>query len=422
MVIRIVTALVVIAVCSPAPAGAQFRRGMLADSTEITLYPHDAPAILLPAGRVQVELKNATGAPARIVERMRDMLANQIGDNDNRLELVQSGGAVTVVATVVEWDESRYNSTKYVSEKRQVGTKQVRDKDGKLKSEPVYEYGRNRPSVVITARAAVRVEVRRRTGGTPSVDETARHDIREEHLMDAGPPSREMIHDLLLDNVVRKAAGRVTPGRSSREILLARSDEVDKLNRLALERKWHDWLSALETVKPHRDKKRDAYRLHNIAVAHEAIAYESNAVEDWRAQLGQANAMIGEAATQNPSEKYITEAASRIASSVRSYSHLADLYAAAGAAPAPRQAPPQATPTARPTSTPVPVPPAAEAPMSNQDVIDLRAAGLDDENLIAAVKDAKAVGFDLSPAGLKALLSAKVSNRVITAMRARAQP
>ena len=76
MVIRIVTALVVIAVCSPAPAGAQFRRGMLADSTEITLYPHDAPAILLPAGRVQVELKNATGAPARIVERMRDMLGD----------------------------------------------------------------------------------------------------------------------------------------------------------------------------------------------------------------------------------------------------------------------------------------------------------------------------------------------------------
>ena len=38
--------------------------------------------------------------------------------------------------------------------------------------------------------------------------------------------------------------------------------------------------------------------------------------------------------------------------------------------------------------------------MSNQDVIDLRSAGLDDDNLIAAVKDAQAVSFDLSPAGL----------------------
>ncbi len=47
--------------------------------------------------------------------------------------------------------------------------------------------------------------------------------------------------------------------------------------------------------------------------------------------------------------------------------------------------------------------------MTNADVVDLRKAGLDDDNLIAAIRDAAAVGFDLSPAGLKALLSAKVS-------------
>ena len=58
-------------------------------------------------------------------------------------------------------------------------------------------------------------------------------------------------------------------------------------------------------------------------------------------------------------------------------------------------------------------------PMTNADVIDLRKAGLDDDNLIAAIKDAGATRFDLTPAGLKALLSAKVTNRVITAMRER---
>ena len=57
--------------------------------------------------------------------------------------------------------------------------------------------------------------------------------------------------------------------------------------------------------------------------------------------------------------------------------------------------------------------------MSNKDVIDLRQAGLDDDNLIAAIKAAKGVAFDLSPAGLKTLLANKVSNRVIAAMRAR---
>jgi hypothetical protein len=57
--------------------------------------------------------------------------------------------------------------------------------------------------------------------------------------------------------------------------------------------------------------------------------------------------------------------------------------------------------------------------MTNADVIDLRKAGLDDDNLIAAIRDAAATRFDLTPAGLKTLLAAKVTNRVITAMRER---
>jgi hypothetical protein len=433
MVIRVLPILLILA-GQVVPAAAQFRRGMLADSTEVMLYPHQPPVTLLPAGRIEVELRNATGAPARIVEEIRDLLARQLTENDERLEVVDKGGAVTVTATVVEWNESRYNSTKYVSETRQVGTRQVKDKNGNWKTEPVYEYGRNRPSVVVTAAAGLRMEVRRRTGGTPTVDETARHDIREEYLVDAGPPSRDMVFDMLLDNVVKKAAGKVSPGRTSTRVLLARSDDVDRLNTLALSRKWHDWLGALEALKPHRDKKRDAYRLHNLAVAHEALAYESSAVEDWRTRLGQASTLIGTAAAQNPSEKYITEAATRINSSVSGYSQLAELYAKAGAAPAAtaRTSTPPATPATTPAAVPAkkaepPAPaPAPTAPpaaaMSNRDVIDLRTAGLDDDNLIAAVKDAKSVNFDLSPAGLKALLAGKVSNRVITAMRARTQP
>ena len=241
MVARVLTALAVITACVTSPADAQFRRGMLAESTEILLYPHQAPALLLPAGRVEVELRNATGAPARVVERLRDLLARQLSENDRRLEVVEKGGGVVVTATVVEWNESRNNSTRYASEQRQVGTKQVKDKNGNWKSEPVYEYGRNKPSVVISAAAGLRLEVRRRSGGTPVADETARHEIREEILVEEGPPSRDAgaAH---VDNVVRKGAGRISPGRASIRVLLARSDDVDRLNQLAQERKWQDWL------------------------------------------------------------------------------------------------------------------------------------------------------------------------------------
>ena len=411
------TTLITIVLLCATSVDAQFRRGVFSESTEITLYPVEAPAMLLPPGTVQVEARNASSASARILERLQDRMARQLGDNDKRLRVVGRDGGVVLVATLTEWNESRHNSTKYVSETRQVGTREV-IKDGKKKTEPVYEYGRNRPSVKISATAGGRLEVRA-AGGKAMADESARHTIQEEYLLDAGPPSRDEIEDQLIDRIVQKGAGRVSPGRQPVRVLLARSDEVDGLNSLAQNRRWEEWLKALKSLPSHRDRKRDSYRLHNLAVAHEAVAYEADDNEDQRTQIGIASTLIAEAVTVNAKEKYITEAADRIARSAQDYRRLGELYQAMRVLPPQRAAPapaPAATPPAieGPTTSKSPT-----KPMSNQDVIELRTAGLDDENLIAAITAAKDVKFDLSPAGLKKLLAAKVSNKVIGAMRSR---
>jgi hypothetical protein len=413
--VLVVVALVLFA----SPLGAQFRRGILSESTEVMLYPLEVPALLIPAGKVLVDVRNSSTAPARIVERLNESFRRQLAENDGRLEVVDSGADISVVVTVLEWRESRRNSTKYVSEMRQVGTKQVKDRDGKIKNEPVYEYGRNRPSVVISANAGLRVEVRRGRGPTLA-DETARHTVQEEHLLDAGPPSREMIEDQLLDQAVRKAAARISPGRATQRVLLARSNEVDKLNPLALNRRWHEWLTALEAVKPHNDRKRDAYRLHNLAVAHEAVAYEATDIEDWVSRLNLASRFIRQAQAQNPDEKYIQQSATRIAESAERYQQLVTLFRDAGAgAPAARPRTTEGAEASPPKASPPESSAPAAGPMTNKDIIDLKIGGLDDDNLIAAVKAADTVKFDLTPSGLRELLAAKVSNRVITAMRTR---
>ena len=403
-----------------ATATAQFRRGIFAESAEITLSPIVPPALLLPPGTVELQVQNTSPAPARIVDRVRELLGRQLTDNDSRLNVVPSAGDFVVAATVTEWNESRRSSTKYVSEQRQIGTKQVKDKNGRYKTEPVYEYGHNEPSVVINGAAGLRIEVKRRAGGSSLADESARYTFQEEHLVNAGPPSRAAVEDMLIDNAVRRAAGRVSPGREPVRVLLARSDDVDDLNDIAKNRRWQEWLSALESLAPHRDRKKDSYRLHNLAVAHEAIAYESNELEDQSTRLSLANRLILQAVQQNPNEKYVVDAGARIQQSVTSYARLAELYQQAKMTPPTRPVSQRATTPAGPPAAP---PAASEhaATMTNKDVIDLRAAGLDDENLIAAIKSAKGVSFDLSPAGLKALLGAKITNRVITAMRARAQ-
>ena len=416
-IVSVLIALVLTVITTTAMT-AQFRRGMFSESTEITLYPLDVPALLLPAGSVQLEVRNASGASARIVQRLNDLLGRQLTDNDSRLSVVEKGADVTVAVTLLDWKEARRNSTKYVSETRQIGTRQVKDKNGNLKTEPVYEYGRNRPSVVIDASAGLRVEVKRARGAALA-DETVRHTLHEEHLADASPPSRDAVEDVLIDQVVQKGAARISPGRMPSRVLLARSDDVDRLNAMAQNRRWQEWLGALSALKPHGDRKRDSYRLHNLAVAHEAIAYEATTAEDWAARLQLASTLITQASAQNPSEKYIGESAERIGASASRYRQLAEMYRAMAASPTPRRtekpaaAAPPAISAASGAGSPRPT------TMTNQDVIDLHGAGLDDDNLIAAIGEAKTVRFDLSPAGLKVLLSAKISNRVITAMRGR---
>jgi hypothetical protein len=404
-----------------AAVDAQFRRGLLAESTEISLSPVVPPAMLLPSGSVELQVRNSSTAPARVVEQVRDMFTNQLRDNDARVRLVDTGGDIVVTATVTEWSEGRRNSQKYVSETRQIGTKQVVGKDGKTKTEPVYEYGRNKPSVVISGAAGIRVEVKRAAGATLA-DESARHTIQEEHLTESGPPARNVVEDTLIDHAVRKAAGRISPGREPVRVLLARSDDVDKFNTMAVSRSWQDWLTTLERLSPHRDPKRDAYRLHNLAVAHEALAYEAPPADGPGSRLDSASTLIAQAVKQNPSEKYIIESQARITRSASAYASLAALYQTAASAPATSgslRQPAAPTPSQTRPTTPGTADPSA--PMTNTDVMDLRALGLDDENLLAAIKSAKVVKFDLSPAGLKVLLNSNVSNRVIAAMRARAQ-
>lgn len=108
---RLVLAVVTVVMLSAA-LDAQFRRGMLSEGTEITLYPLAPPAVLLPKGTVRVEVRNGSGAVARVLERVQERLARQLADNDDRLEIVADEAAVRLVATITEWKESRRNSTK----------------------------------------------------------------------------------------------------------------------------------------------------------------------------------------------------------------------------------------------------------------------------------------------------------------------
>lgn len=101
-----------------APAHAQFRRGF-GDARDVMLFPIDPPAMLLPSNAsLEVVVRNASSAPARIADRMAELLGRQLTDNDPRLQLAEKSGDLVLTATLTEFTQSRRNSTKYVSETR----------------------------------------------------------------------------------------------------------------------------------------------------------------------------------------------------------------------------------------------------------------------------------------------------------------
>jgi hypothetical protein len=315
---RLVT-VVAVFILAGTHADAQLRRGPRA-AIEINLFPVVPPALMLPAGSFDVEVKNLSTVPARLLSRLGDAITTQMSNNDRRLEVAASNGQMQVVATLTEWTFTRRHGTRFVPEVRVIGTQQVTNGDGSTAAEPVHDYGRNKPNVVDHGAVTVHIEVRR--GSEVLADETAQVMYQFDRLAEEGPPSVAEIENALIDRAAQKAAGLVTPAREPVKVLLARSDEVDFLNDLAVNRLWSEWRDALEGTRPHRDKRRDAYRLHNLGVALEAIAYEAAFVDDSHRLLQEAAGLVQQAIAARKGEKRFTESLTRISNNSLGYARL----------------------------------------------------------------------------------------------------
>ena len=307
-------------------ADAQFRRGVPASATEINLFPVVPPALLLPAGSFHVEVRNLSTAPDLLLPRLDDAITTQMSDNDRRLEAVEGKGQMRVVATITEWAITRRHGTRFVPGVRLVGTEQARDGNGASTAELVYDYGRNKPKVVDNGAATVRVGVRR--GTEVIADETARITYQSDRLVEEAALSVTEIENALIDRAAQRSAGLVTAAREPVKVLLARSDEVDRLNDLAVNRWWNEWRAALQATGPHRDPKRDAYRLHNLAVAVEAMAYEAATVDDTHRLLQEAAGLVQQAIAARKDEKLFAESFSRISNNSLGYARLKTMRAA----------------------------------------------------------------------------------------------
>ncbi len=274
-----------------------------------------------------------------------------------------------------------------------------------------------------------------------------------------GAPTPVELRQLLLSRAASQIASRLVNTDETLDIPLARG-KMDEANNLAEKGLWERYLETLETMMPLPKPTDDAYRLYDIGVAYEALAYQSEDKSATEKFLEKAAINYGKAIDANPGEKQFAEPQTRIETAVAHYKKLqggATLSAKADAAPesAPAAASSSKSSTAGKASTaathrstvsasskpataagassaapaaasklpaPAAKPAANAAPaLTNAQVVKMAKAGVDEDNIIATIHDATSVQFDLSPDGLVDLASNGVKGKIVAAMRERSK-
>lgn len=296
------------------------------------------------------------------------------------------------------------------------------------------------------------------------------------------PPTESELRSRLILDAVQQIAEHIVNTNETIEVFLAKQDgPLDEGDKDAVAGLWERALETFETAQANPKPEEDAYRLYDTGVAYEALAYQAEDEKATMKYLDQAAINYGKAIDAKPAEKYFIEPQKRIETAIAHYKQLDQQNEAAkrakeaelAAANAP---PPSAEPAAKGLTNAQVITmvksgiddgtiiqaihgadavnfdltPAGEHTLTgsgvsariitvmktqaakrsvvvkehkgltNAQIITMVKAGLDDDAIVQAIHGADATDFDLSPDGLKQLASSGVSNRVVSAMKARA--
>ncbi len=230
------------------------------------------------------------------------------------------------------------------------------------------------------------------------------------------PPTDAELQALLMADAVRQIAQHLVNTEESVEVFLARQkgalDAGDKLAEAGL---WQRAQETFETAPPLQKLQEDAYRLYNIGVADEALAYQAEDEASAMKFLDEAAINYGKAIDAKPAEKYFLQPQKRIETAIEHYRKLEDQQIQKGAPATSKldKLNAKSAPDARPAAS-------AKA-LTNAQVISMVKSGVDDETVAQTIRSSKAVNFDLSTAGQQGLTGGGVSAQVLAAMKARAR-
>jgi len=139
------------------------------------------------------------------------------------------------------------------------------------------------------------------------------------------PPTDAELQSLLLADAVRQIAQHIVNTEEPVEVFLAhKKGALDAGDKLALAGLWQRAQETFETAPPLQKREDDAYRLYNIGVAYEALAYQAEDEQSAMKYLDEAAINYGKAIDAKPTEKYFLQPQKRIETAIAHYKKLED--------------------------------------------------------------------------------------------------
>src|SRR6266481_5539694 len=146
------------------------------------------------------------------------------------------------------------------------------------------------------------------------------HAIRKPDQKEPPKDFQEVLQELIGQAAYDIAAHLVKTDEGV-DVMLARG-KLDDYNKLAEAGLWPRMLEPLETMTPLPKAEDDSYRLYNIAVVYEAMAYKAEDAKSAKKFLDQAAINYGKAIDANPGEKYFLQPQNRIETALAHYKKL----------------------------------------------------------------------------------------------------
>jgi hypothetical protein len=356
-------------------------------------------------GPLQVTIKPGGGGDATLASQVQSQLESSLIKLDPALTISTASPQTQLEAEISEYTDNRAWENRTEKEYKKTGTKQVYNaKTRAYETQDVWD------NVDVTKRYLVVKSTLKVTWRALAATKQllasnlAQYIAQSSYLDGKDVPDQSNVKGGMAGKVVGQIAQNLVPYPETVEVLIAKgpSGKLEPACKLAQAGQWTRALEGWETIPAFKDPKDEAYRLYNIGLAHEVMAYSAGASRDFESalsELDKAAENYGLAVDKNTGEKYFKDPQTRIKTSLQYYTTLRDQN---GNGPKPKVV---VTGNSGP---------AVPASLTNDNVIEYVRTGFSEDFVLDQIRTSQNPSFSVTPADLIKLKQAGVNERIIT--------